>query len=323
MLSRWTGQDDLVIGSPVAGRNRLETENLIGFFVNTLALRGDLAGDPTLAELLERLRETMIQAYAHEDLPFEKLVEELQPERSLSHSPIFQVVLVLQNAPMSSLELPGLTLEPQTAEAGTTKFDLTVSINESPGGLYGFWEYDSDLFDATTIHRLQGHFAILESLDRELNYAARLRQSLTCILLDIDHFKKVNDTYGHQAGDAVLRAIANALQQEIRRYDVLARYGGEEFVILLRATALDNALLLAERLRRLSSELEFVFDQKNASVTVSLGVASFDPDNPKSGDDLVREADRYLYEAKERGRNRVCSKRTQGTIPDKDSSNSQ
>ncbi|HLG19583.1 MAG TPA: GGDEF domain-containing protein [Bdellovibrionota bacterium] len=163
----------------------------------------------------------------------------------------------------------------------------------------------------------------LESLDRELNYAARLRQSLTCILLDIDHFKKVNDTYGHQAGDAVLRAIANALQQEIRRYDVLARYGGEEFVILLRATALDNALLLAERLRRLSSELEFVFDQKNASVTVSLGVASFDPDNPKSGDDLVREADRYLYEAKERGRNRVCSKRTQGTIPDKDSSNSQ
>ncbi|HEX5720871.1 MAG TPA: amino acid adenylation domain-containing protein, partial [Thermoanaerobaculia bacterium] len=162
-MSRWTGRDDLVVGSPMASRNRLETEDLIGFFVNTLPLRGNLAGDPGFGALLERVHKATVEAYAHEDLPFEKLVEELQPERSLSHFPIFQVVLVLQNAPVGALEMPGLNLEPQAAESGTTKFDLTVSVNESPGVLYGFWEYDSDLFDAPTIRRFQEHFTTLLS----------------------------------------------------------------------------------------------------------------------------------------------------------------
>ncbi|HSF41611.1 MAG TPA: amino acid adenylation domain-containing protein, partial [Thermoanaerobaculia bacterium] len=161
LLSRLSGQEDLVVGTPVAGRNRLETENLIGFFVNTLALRAGLGGDPRFADALARVREVTVAAYAHEDLPFEKLVEELQPERSLAHAPVFQVVLVLQNAPMESLELPGLTLEPLPVEPGTTKFDLTVSLHETPQGLLCFWEHDSDLFDESTIRRFQGSFAAL------------------------------------------------------------------------------------------------------------------------------------------------------------------
>jgi amino acid adenylation domain-containing protein len=161
LLARLSGQEDMAVGSPVAGRNRMETEGLIGFFVNTVVLRGELAGDPSFTEALGRVRQTAVEAFAHENLPFEKLVEELQPERSLAHSPLFQVLLVLQNAPMGTLELPGLTLEPAPAETGRTKFDLTLSLNEIPQGLTGSWEYDADLFDAATVRRLHGHFATL------------------------------------------------------------------------------------------------------------------------------------------------------------------
>ena len=150
----------------------------------------------------------------------------------------------------------------------------------------------------------------LESLERELSFSVRQRQPFTCMLLDIDHFKKINDTSGHPAGDAVLKNVAKALSDEVRGYDVLARYGGEEFVILLRATALVNSLLLAERIRRLVENLKTQSDGTLISITVSIGLAAFDPDHPRSGEDLIKEADRYLYEAKEKGRNRVCSVRS-------------
>ncbi|MGH7580732.1 MAG: non-ribosomal peptide synthetase, partial [Gemmatimonadales bacterium] len=161
LLARYTGQDDILVGSPIAGRNRTETESLIGFFVNTLALRTDLSGNPTFRELLHRVREVTLGAYDHPDIPFEQLVEELQPERDLSRSPIFQVLLSMQNVPHHRLELPGLSLEIESPDNGTAKFDLTLVILEVAGGMRAEVEYGSDLFEAGTITRLLGHFRTL------------------------------------------------------------------------------------------------------------------------------------------------------------------
>ncbi len=160
LLARYSGQDDLAVGSPVAGRDRVETEGLIGLFVNTLVLRGDLAGEPTFRELLGRVRETALAAYLHQDVPFEKLVEELAPERSLAQTPLFQVMFELQNEPVGSLDLPGLRLRPAggPAATATAKFDLTLALEEKDGGLGGTLEHATDLFDAATIDRLAGHF---------------------------------------------------------------------------------------------------------------------------------------------------------------------
>ncbi len=161
LLSRWSGQLDLVVGSPIAGRTRAETEPLIGLFLNTLALRTDLSGDPPFRELVGQVREVTLGAYAHQDLPFEKLVEELSPERDLSHSPIFQVLFVLQNAPLEALELPGLRLRPVGSGSATAKFDLVLNATEAGGELSCQWRYNSDLFDSTRIARLRDHFAAL------------------------------------------------------------------------------------------------------------------------------------------------------------------
>ena len=161
LLYSYSNQEEIIVGSPVAGRNRAETERLIGFFLNTLVLGTNLSGNPTFRELLGRVREVALGAYAHQDLPFEKLVEELQPERSLSHNPLFQVMFILQNAPIPTIELPGLTLRPLEADSGTSKFDLKLSIWDSPEGFNGSLEYKTDLFDATTIARMISHFEIL------------------------------------------------------------------------------------------------------------------------------------------------------------------
>src|SRR6185369_84921 len=158
LLARFSGQDDVAVGSPIAGRHRVETEGLIGFFVNTLVLRGDLSGSPSFRELLGRVRETALAAYLHQDLPFEKLVEELAPERSLAHAPLFQVMFVLQNVPVESLEIEHLRLRPVEVEGTTAKFDLTLSLAEHEGALAGTVEYATALFDAATIDRLTGCF---------------------------------------------------------------------------------------------------------------------------------------------------------------------
>ncbi|HEV2847140.1 MAG TPA: amino acid adenylation domain-containing protein, partial [Thermoanaerobaculia bacterium] len=161
LLVRYTGGEDSPVGSPIAGRTHSELEGLIGFFVNTLVLRTDLAGDPTFVETLARARETTLGAYAHQDLPFEKLVEELAPRRDLSHSPLFQVMLVLQNAPQRPIELPGLRIQPLEAETGTAKFDLSLVVREAGEGLAAWLEYDLDLFDPATAERIAGHLRTL------------------------------------------------------------------------------------------------------------------------------------------------------------------
>jgi hypothetical protein len=161
LLYRYTGQEDILVGSPIANRNSVELEGLIGCFVNTLALRTDLSGNPSFQELLRRVREVTLEAYAHQDLPFEKLVEALQPERDLNRHPLFQVMFVLQNTPMPALELPGLILSPLEVEKGTAKSDLTLFMTDSEEGLIGLWEYRTDLFEPATIARMLGHFQTL------------------------------------------------------------------------------------------------------------------------------------------------------------------
>ena len=161
LLARYSGQQDILVGSGVANRNRSEFESLIGFFVNTLVMRGDLSGDPTFRTLLARLRRVALQAYAHQDLPFEKLVEVLQPERILSHTPFFQVVFALQNIPLEGASLPGLSMQVLEMDRVSAKYDLTLLMEETDGGLTGSLEYNSDLFNAATIARLVGHFQAL------------------------------------------------------------------------------------------------------------------------------------------------------------------
>ena len=165
LLARYTGQEDISVGTPIAGRNRVETEGLIGFFVNTLVLRTDLSGNPTVHELVRRVREVALGAYAHQELPFEKLVDELQVERSLSHTPLFQVVFALQNAGQDVLELPGLSLSAAGETSDVAKFDLMLSLSESDEAISGALQYNTDLFDATTIKRMLMHFqTLLESI---------------------------------------------------------------------------------------------------------------------------------------------------------------
>ncbi|MBW8853152.1 MAG: amino acid adenylation domain-containing protein, partial [Bradyrhizobium sp.] len=162
LLQRTADQDDLAIGTPIAGRNRAELEGLIGFFVNTLALRVDGSGEPDFRALLSRVRETALGAFAHQDLPFEKVVEELQPQRDLLRSPLFQVMFALDHASKEApLELPGLALRPFPSGATTAKFDLSFSLADTGAGLAGGIELNLDLFDAATIDRLARRFEIL------------------------------------------------------------------------------------------------------------------------------------------------------------------
>ncbi|MES1241756.1 MAG: amino acid adenylation domain-containing protein [Acidobacteriota bacterium] len=161
LLGRYAGQSDLVVGAPVAGRERAETEGLIGLFLNTLALRIDLSGDPSFAGLLERVREVTLEAYSHAGLPFERLVDRLAPERDLSHAPVFQVLFVLQNTPAAPIGLPDLTLSPVEVDTATSKFDLVLNATETREGLALLWMFNRDLFDATRVARLRGHFSVL------------------------------------------------------------------------------------------------------------------------------------------------------------------
>jgi amino acid adenylation domain-containing protein len=158
LLWRYTGQEDISVGTPVAGRTRRETEGLLGFFVNTLVLRTDLSGGPTFAELLGRVKEVCLGGYQHQELPFEQLVEALQPEREVSRTPLFQVMLVLQNMPLLPVQMSGLKAKTVEVESGTAKFELSLYLREIAEGLSGIIEYKTELFDPDTIKRFSDHF---------------------------------------------------------------------------------------------------------------------------------------------------------------------
>ncbi len=163
LLYRYTGQTDILVGSPIASRNRTEIEALIGFFVNVLVLRTNLAGEPSFRELLAKVKSTALEAYVHQDLPFEKLVEELHVDRDLSYNPLFQVMFVLQNVPIPSPQLSDISITCHEGENRTAKFDLTLYVEDKEQGLVATIEYNTNLFNADTIDRMLGHFQTLLS----------------------------------------------------------------------------------------------------------------------------------------------------------------
>src|SRR6185369_6109893 len=172
LLWRYSGQHDLVVGTPIAGRNRSELEGIIGLFANTLPLRVDLSGNPSFRELLARVRETALDADAHQDMPFDKLVEELHPQRTLSHTPIFQVIFAFENA---SMPKGGLNTTGLEVDRGITHADLSLFITEKADSLSCMWEYSTDLFDKETIERMIRNYqtlleSIIESPDERIAY---------------------------------------------------------------------------------------------------------------------------------------------------------
>jgi len=174
LLYRYTGQSDVVVGTSIANRNNRDIESLIGFFINNLVLRVDLSGEPSFRELLKRVREVCLGAYAHQDVSFERVVEELRPERTLSHMPLFQVRFDLHNGPMPPLELPGLTLTPVASERATAKFDLLLNTWEMEQRIVTSFEYSTDLFDRETIEQMLEHYQnlltdIVEHPDKEIS----------------------------------------------------------------------------------------------------------------------------------------------------------
>jgi len=161
LLHRYTGEEDIVVGSPIAGRSLAETEDLIGLFINTLAIRSRVSGDATVRDFLNHVKQVALGAYAHQDLPFERLVKELQPDRTLSHNPLFQVMFVLQSEEILPLNLPGVTAEHFRIDHVIANFDLTLDITEHGDELACMFESNADLFDPETITRLMGHFQVL------------------------------------------------------------------------------------------------------------------------------------------------------------------
>ncbi|MDZ8084266.1 MAG: amino acid adenylation domain-containing protein [Nostoc sp. DedQUE12b] len=161
LLYRYTDQEDILIGSPIANRNRAELEGMLGLFVNTLVLRNNLSGNPSFRELLHRVREVTLDAYGHQDLPFEMLVEELQPERDLSRNPLYEVMFVLQNTPGCVEEVSGLTLRTLEFDSGTAQLDIFLSMSESEEGLAGCLEYNTDIFESATITQFINNFQTL------------------------------------------------------------------------------------------------------------------------------------------------------------------
>jgi non-ribosomal peptide synthetase component F len=161
LLNRYTGQDDIIVGANIANRNRAHTEGLVGFFVNNLVMRADLSGEPTFLELLSRVREMALGAYANQDLPLEMLIEELRLERDAGQSPLFQVLIVLQNVPTGRLGISGLSFQPIRVDTASSKFDLTLFVAEADRKLVCSFEYNTDLFNAATIEQMRDDFCDL------------------------------------------------------------------------------------------------------------------------------------------------------------------
>ena len=212
LMGRYANQDSILIGTPTAGRNDVELENLIGLFVNTLVLRADLEPRMSFRQLLRQTRANTLEALAHQDMPFEKLVEVIEPDRSLNRNPLFQVMFVLQNAPRQKIELPGLVMQEIEFESGVTKFDLTLEVIDF-GNLHCTMEYDTDLYDESTIERMAGHFqklveAVLVAPDAKLSMLSLLTAA------EKKQLAEWNNTGSDYARDLCVHA---AFEDQVRR----------------------------------------------------------------------------------------------------------
>ncbi|MCP6760177.1 MAG: amino acid adenylation domain-containing protein [Fischerella sp. CENA71] len=213
LLSRYSGQEDIVVGSAIANRNRREIEPLIGFFVNSLALRTNLQGNPTFLELVQRVKQVNLDAYDRQDLPFEKLVDELGLERSLSHHPLFQVAFGLQSGTPEKLEIPGLTLSRFEWENTTTLFDLSLIFRETPQGLTGEWEYATDLFEAETIQRMAEHCEVL--LKQIIDNPKQPINTLS--LLTEDEYQKLQSWNQTQTEYPHEKTLVDLFEEQVRK----------------------------------------------------------------------------------------------------------
>jgi amino acid adenylation domain-containing protein len=254
LLHRYTQQPEISIGTPVAGRTRTETEGLIGFFVNTLVLRTDFRGDPTFRELLRRVKDVSLGAYAHQEVPFEKLVEELEVPRSLSHTPLFQVMFGLQLVETSNLNLSGLHLNQVDPERTTAKFDLSLDLLEIGSGVQGMVEYSTDLFNEQTIIRMLGHFEELlkgavEDPDRRVSELPLLRAAERTQLL-----VKWNQTARKYSDEQLVPQRIE--KQAARTPEMIALVNGEERIIYRDLN--EGANQLAHYLQSLGTRTESI-----------------------------------------------------------------
>ncbi|MBM0108951.1 hypothetical protein JM946_29860, partial [Steroidobacter sp. S1-65] len=213
-LSRLSGQSDIVVGMPVANRHRAELEGLIGFFVNTLAVRVRLEDDPKVSELLGRVKEALLEAYANQDVPFEHVVEALQPGRTLSHSPVFQVVFAFQNMPRERLDLAGTTLREQEVATQTAKFDLGLSLEESAEGISGSIDYAADLFDAQTVARWRECFEVML---RAMVSEPQLRVSQLSFLSEAERHRVVEEFNATQRAYPQGKLIHELFEEQVAR----------------------------------------------------------------------------------------------------------
>jgi amino acid adenylation domain-containing protein len=206
VLSRWSGSADIAVGTPIANRTKAEIEGIVGFFANTLVLRVDTSGEPSFAQLLHRVRDVCLAAYANQDVPFERIVEELAPERDLSRTPLFQVMFILQNASSERWSLSGVDVDEFTVDPGVAKFDLTMFVRELGDDLEVSIEYSSDLFDATTVDRLAGHFrTLLAAFVEDPDSPVRTTEMLTAA--ELDELRAWNGTRTDHIGPLTVHAL--------------------------------------------------------------------------------------------------------------------
>ncbi|HEX2081288.1 MAG TPA: amino acid adenylation domain-containing protein, partial [Longimicrobium sp.] len=248
LLGRYAGQEDVVVGSPVAGRTRAEMEGLIGFFVNTLALRADLRGDPTFRALLGRVRQTTLGAFAHQEMPFERLVDELRVPRSAAHAPVFQVMLILQTAGDLSVPIPGLEVEPVPVEGAYARFDLTLGLRRHADGMDGALEYATALYDRDTALRIVAHFRTLLAAA-----CAAPDARLSALPLPDDERARVVDGWNATAKDWPSAATVHGViaDQAARTPDAPAVVSGGAALTYAELDARANRL--ARHLRRLGA----------------------------------------------------------------------